>query len=130
MWIHTGEKLLNATDPTRVKFRTNISKAILDDLRLMADQNHTHVNYLIEVGLETMLADGVLAYSKDLRPTDRVQYKTTYDKDLLAATREFAAQNGVFVNNLIEHSASLIDPSKCKDKPHRARVERGHLLKF
>ena len=68
---------------TRVKFRTNVSKSILDQLNALAKENNTHVNYLIESGLQTVLSQGVITFNKESRPKDRVQYKTTYDKELL-----------------------------------------------
>ena len=35
MWKKVDGKLVHVTDESRVKFRTNISKAILDELREM-----------------------------------------------------------------------------------------------
>ena len=77
---------------TRVKFRTNVSQSILDYLSTLAKENGTHVNYLLEIGLQNLLADGVIAYNKESRPKDRIQYKTTYDQELLERVKEFAKQ--------------------------------------
>ena len=83
MWKNVDGKLIQTTDTSRVKFRTNISKAILDQLSELAEQHDTCVNYLLETGLEKLLSEGVITFNKDTRPKDRVQYKTTYDKELL-----------------------------------------------
>ena len=56
MWKLVNGKLIQTTDNTRVKFRTNVSKSILDQLNILAIENDTHVNYLIENGLQTVLA--------------------------------------------------------------------------
>ena len=70
MWKLVNEKLIQTIDNTRVKFRTNISKSILDQLKILAIENNIHVNYLIENGLQTVLALEVITYSKDSRPKD------------------------------------------------------------
>ena len=124
MWKNANGKLIHVTDVTREKFRTNISKAILEWLGALAEENDTHVNYLIENGLENLLNDGFITYNKKARPTDRTQYKTTYDKNLLAAARKFAADHGLFVNDVIEYSVSYIDLDNCKDKTHKSRIEK------
>ena len=90
MWKLVNGRLIQTIDNTRVKFRTNISKSILDQLNILAKENDTYVNYLIENGLQTVLAQEVITYNKESRPKDRIQYKTTYDKELLDQVKEFA----------------------------------------
>lgn len=125
MWKNVDGKLIQLTDTSRVKFRTNISKAILDQLSDLAEKYDTHVNYLLETGLEKLLSEGVITFNKDTRPKDRVQYKTTYDKDLLDAVKEFAKQHKLFINDVIEYSVNLIDIDKSKDKDYKNRIEKG-----
>ena len=55
MFKRTKDGIIQVTDESRVKFRTNISKEILDQLQDLADQYDSHVNYLIENGLERLL---------------------------------------------------------------------------
>ena len=74
----------------------------------MAKEKDTHVNYLLEIGLQNVLAHGVIAYNKESRPKDRVQYKTTYDQELLDRVKEFAKQNHLFINDVIEYSTKFI----------------------
>ena len=93
MWKLVNEKLIQTTDTTRVKFRTNVSKSILDQLNVLAIENNIHVNYLIENGLQIVLALEVITFNKNSRPKDRVQYKTTYDKKLLDLVKEFAKKS-------------------------------------
>jgi hypothetical protein len=123
MWKKVRGRLVQTTDTTRVKFRTNISKEILDRLENMADQYGTHVNYLIENGLEEVLKEGVIHFSKELRPKDRVQYKTSYDRELLEKTKEFAAAHKIFINDVIEYSAGHINTENIKSREHRYRIE-------
>lgn len=124
MWKKVDGRLIQATDTSRVKFRTNISKAILDRLAIMADENDTYINYLLETGLENVLSRGEIIYNKETRPKDRVQYKTTYDKELLAKVKEFAKQHDLFMNDVIEYSVSYIDIDKSKDRDYKNRIER------
>ena len=71
-----------------------------------------------------MLSRGEIIYNKETRPKDRVQYKTTYDKELLAKVKEFAKQHDLFMNDVIEYSVSYIDIDKSKDRDYKNRIER------
>lgn len=123
MFKRVNGRLVHLTDPSRVKFRTNISKAILDELTDLAEKNDTHINYLLETGLTAVLDTGVIVFNKALRPKDRIQYKTSYDKELIEKVREFAKKNGLCANDVIEYSVSYIDTDRAKSKDHRSRIE-------
>lgn len=124
MFKKVNGKLVQLTDDSRVKFRTNISKAILEQLQETALEHDTHVNYLLETGLQKVLEQGVIIYNKESRPKDRVQYKTTYDKELLEAMKEFAKQHKVFINDVIEYSVDYIDVENAKDSSYKNRIEK------
>jgi len=123
MWKLINGRLIHTTDDSRVKFRTNISKSIIEPLQAIAVQNNTHVNYLIETGLKKVLSEGVITFNKDTRPKDRIQFKTTYDKELLEALKEFAKQHGLFINDVIEYSVQFINVNESKTIDYRYRVE-------
>ncbi|MGM7723066.1 LAGLIDADG family homing endonuclease [Metabacillus sp. Hm71] len=103
-----NEIVLETSDPTKIKFRTSISKSILDKLSILAKENNTHVNILLESGLQTVLSQGNISFNKKDRPKDRIQYKSTYDKELLDSLREFANKNNLFMNDVIEYSSNFI----------------------
>ena len=124
MWKNVNGELIHVTDTSRVKFRTNISRAVLEKLGALAEENHTYANYMLETGLQNLLADGSINYNKKTRPKDRVQYKTTYDKELLAAVKKFAADHDLFINDVIEYSINFIDLKNCKDKNYKHRIEK------
>lgn len=123
MWKLVDGHLIHTTDVSRVKFRTNISHSILESLKVMALKHNTHVNYLIESGLQTVLMQDVISFNKELRPKDRVQYKTTYDKELLESTKIFAKKHNLFINDIIEYSVEFIDIENVKNNNYRFRVE-------
>ena len=123
MWKSVNGSLVHTTDVSRVKFRTNISKAILEELSNLAAEHNTHVNYLIETGLEEVLSKGVITYNKALRPKDRTQYKTTYDKDLLENVKEFAKEHKLKINDVIEYSVEFVNIDKSKKRDHKHRTE-------
>lgn len=123
MWKLVNGALIQTVDNTRVDFRTNISKSLLDELNNIAEEHNTHVNYLLENGLLNVLAQGVITFDKNTRPKDRVQYKTTYDKELLGEVKEFAKNHKLFVNDVIEYSVNFIDYKNIKNKDFRYRVE-------
>lgn len=124
MWKNVNGKLVQLTDESRVKFRTNISKSLLESLAQDAEDHDTYVNYLIEAGLNQVLMEDYISFDKKTRPKDRVQYKTTYDKDLLERTKKFAADNGLFINDVIEYSCRFIVPSGSKPMEYRYRTVR------
>lgn len=123
MWKLVDGRLIQTIDVSRVKFRTNISESILESLKVLAAENNTHVNYLIENGLKNVLTEGVISYNKETRPKDRIQYKTTYDKELLEGVKEFAKKNQLFMNDVIEYSVQYIDDDNVKNNNHRYRTE-------
>lgn len=123
MWKLVNGKLIQTTDHTRVKFRTNISKSIIDQLNTLAAEYNTYPNYLMESGLQTVLDQGVITYNKDLRPKDRIQFKTTYDKELLSMIKEFAKTHDLFVNDVLEYSINFIDFDNLKKIGHKHRME-------
>jgi hypothetical protein len=123
MWKSVNGKLIQATDLARVKFRTNVSKAVLDKLITLADEHNTHINYLIENGVKNVLAQGVITFNKKSRPKDRIQYKTTYDKELLNDLKEFAKKHNLFINDVIEYSINYINFDLIKNSSYKHRIE-------
>lgn len=123
MWKNIDGKLVHMTDKQRVKFRTNISKKLLNQLKEIAEANNTHVNYLLETGLAETLKLGIITIDKKKRPTDRVQYKTTYDKELLENIRTLAVRNNIYINDVIEYSAKFISIDSSKKQGYKHRIE-------
>ncbi|WP_077212989.1 rRNA methyltransferase [Bacillus dakarensis] len=123
MWKKGEGKLIQIPDPSRVKFRTNISKSLLEQLNRIAEEHNTYVNYLIETGLRNVLSQNVIIFNKETRPKDRVQYKTTYDESLLNDAKEFAKKHNLYLNDLIEYSAKFIDLEHIKKRDYKHRIE-------
>ncbi|PAE26514.1 rRNA methyltransferase [Bacillus sp. 7894-2] len=123
MWELVNGKLIQKTDESRVKFRTNISKAVLNQLEPLSAEHDTHINYLLESGLQEVLNHDFITYDKKTRPKDRVQYKTTYDKVLLEQVKDFANNHGLFINDVIEYSVRFINLEKIKNSSYKNRVE-------
>lgn len=123
MWKSVNGKLIQTTDASRVKFRTNVSKSLIERLNTLAIQYNTHPNYLIESGLQNVLSLGVITFNKESRSKDRIQYKTTYDKELLDNVKEFAKKHNLFINDVIEYSVKFIDLEKTKNSSYKHRVE-------
>ncbi|WP_153732478.1 rRNA methyltransferase [Sporosarcina obsidiansis] len=123
MWKLVNCKMIQTTDETRVKFRTNISQEILQQLENLSEEYDTYSNYLLENGLRNVLTQEIISYDKNLRPKDRVQYKTTYDKELLESVKQLAKEQKLFINDIIEYSVDHIDFSDVKTKDHKNRLE-------
>ncbi|WP_368659322.1 rRNA methyltransferase [Metabacillus halosaccharovorans] len=126
MWKLVNGKLIQTTDQTRIKFRTNISKTIIEQLNELANNHDTHPNYLIENGLQHVLSQqNVIHFDKKNRPKDRVQYKTTYDKELLEQVKEFSKANNVYINDVIEYSVNFINFNNIKNSSYKHRIEKS-----
>jgi hypothetical protein len=123
MWKLIDGSLIQTTDISRTKFRTNVSKSILESLKVMAEENNSHVNYLLESGLKNVLVNGLISFNKESRPKDRIQYKTTYDKELLDEVKEFAKKHSLYINDVIEYSVQHINVEDIKKNNHRYRIE-------
>ncbi|MFC0560138.1 rRNA methyltransferase [Halalkalibacter alkalisediminis] len=123
MWKLTDGKLVHTTDTSRVKFRTNVSKAIIDKLNVMAIEHNSYPNYLIESGLQNVLADGVIHFNKESRPKDRIQYKTTYDRELLNSVKDLAKKHNMYINDVLEYSVNFIDLENIKKSSYKHRIE-------
>ncbi|RSK27171.1 hypothetical protein EJF36_09930 [Bacillus sp. HMF5848] len=93
----------------RIKFRTNISKSILNQFRALANERNTYPNYLIEIGLKHIMEHGLIELNKKSKPTDRIPYKTTYDKDILEQVKQYTKTKKLCINDLIELSVNYID---------------------
>lgn len=113
-WKLVLGKIVHTPISSRVSFRTSISRTILETLNKLAVENNTYVNYLIENGLENFLGHQDKELSKPVDSKDRIQYKSTYDKELLNGIKELAKHQEVFINEVIEHSVQYIDLTKVK----------------
>lgn len=123
MWKLVNGKLLQTIDTSRIKYKTRISKALLDDLKIMADKNNTYVGYLLENGFENILKENAITFDKKNRPKDRVEFRTTCDKELLERLKKFAKDHQLNLNDVIEASVVYINTNDVKQESWRYRVE-------
>lgn len=114
MWKLENGKIGHTPISSRMSFRTSISRTIRETLNKLAVENNTHVNYLIENGLENVLTHKDKVLIKPVDSKDRIQYKSTYDKQLLNDIKELAKHKRVFINDVLEYSVQYIDLTKVK----------------
>lgn len=114
LWTISNGKLRRAINnrKNRVKFRTNLSKSILEQLDILAKENDTYVNHLIERALQNLLVQENVTIILKARPKDRIQFNTTYDRYLLEKVKIFAKEHKLFINDVIEYSVKYIVASK------------------
>lgn len=123
MWkLHNG-KLIQTTDDSRVRYKTRMSAAILDSLKQLAEKHDTHIGYLLENGYSNLLESGTIVYDKNNRPKDRIEFRTTCDKELLESLKEFAKHHSLNLNDVIEASVAYINYEDIKHANWRYRVE-------
>lgn len=123
MWkIHNG-KLIQTTDESRIRYKTRMSAAIINSLKQLAEKYDTHIGYLLENGYSNLIESGTIAYDKKNRPKDRIEFRTTCDKELLESLKEFAKQHNLNLNDVIEASVAYINFEDVKHTNWRYRVE-------
>lgn len=123
MWKLNNGKLIQTTDNSRVRYKTRISAALIEQLKELAAQHDTHIGYLLENGYNNLLQQGTITYNKKSRPNDRSEFRTTCDEELLQAIRDFAKQHELNLNDVIEASTAFINPAEVKHANWRYRVE-------
>ena len=52
MWKKVNRFLIQTTDKSKVMFKTTISYEILEQLKDLADEQDTYINYLLETGIQ------------------------------------------------------------------------------
>ena len=123
MWkIHNG-KLIQTTDESRIRYKTRMSAAIINSLKQLAEKYDTHIGYLLENGYSNLLESGSIVFDKKNRPKDRIEFRTTCDKELLESMKEFAKQHSLNLNDVIEASVAYINFEDVKHANWRYRVE-------
>lgn len=123
MWkLHNG-KLIQTTDETRTRYKTRMSAAIIEQLKEMAVKHDTHIGYLLENGYSNLLQLGTISFNKNNRPKDRIEFRTTCDKELLQSMKDFAKQQELNLNDVIEASVAYIQVDEVKRAHWRYRVE-------
>ena len=123
MWKLMNGRLIHMTDNTRCRYKTRISKAIVEELKTLATRHHTHVGYLLENGYVNLLAAGTITYDKKGRPKDRIEFRTTCDGELLEEIRLFAKRHDLNLNDVMEACIPYIKLDEVKTGDWRYRVE-------
>lgn len=123
MWKLVNGKLIQTVDSTRVEYKTRISKALLDELKKIAKEHNSHVGYLLENGFENILKENYIQFDKKNRPKDRVEFRTTCNKDILEQLRLFAKEHKLNLNDVIEASIPHIDVNDVKSRRWKHRIE-------
>lgn len=134
MWKLVNGKLVQSVDESRSEYKTRISAVLIQQLKLQAKESNTHIGYLLESGFENILNEDAIIFDKKNRPKDRVDFRTTCDKDILNKLKIFAKKNTLNLNDVIEASVAYIDKSKVKNVDWRYRTEiqweESDLLNF
>lgn len=123
MWKYDNGRLIQTTDETRCRYKTRVSRALLEQLKELAALHQTHVGYLLENGYMNLLATGTITYDKKSRPKDRIEFRTTCDEELLEEVRLFAKRHRLNLNDVMEASIAYIRLDEVKDGHWRYRVE-------
>ncbi|MEK5215719.1 rRNA methyltransferase [Psychrobacillus sp. FSL H8-0487] len=124
MWKIVNGKLIQTVDETRTEYKTRISASLIKKLKVKAKESNSHIGYLLENGFENILNESALMYDKKNRPKDRIEFRTTCDKETLESLRLFAKSNKLNLNDVIEASESYINIEDVKNANWRYRIEK------
>ncbi|MGE7023381.1 rRNA methyltransferase [Solibacillus cecembensis] len=123
MWKIINHKLIQTTDASRIRYKTRISAALIEQLKQYATEHNTHIGYLLENGYLNLLQNETISYNKKNRPKDRVEFRTTCDEQLLTHLKDLAKQQQLNLNDVIEESVKYIQFDQVKNASWRYRVE-------
>ena len=123
MWKNIKGKLVPVTDETRVRFKTYIAKELLETLDGLAQQEETHVGYLIENGLKNLIADPGFVFDKSKRLRGKTEFRTTCDEEILRQAKELAKRQKLNFTDVIQESIQYIDTNEVKGRNWRYRIE-------
>ena len=123
MWKIVKGRLIHVTDHSRVRYKTYISKKQLMELEALAASEDTHVSYLLENALQNLLLDNDFVFLKEHRLRDKVEFRTTCDKNTLENAKAFAKEHKLNFTDVIQASVNYIDLSEIKSKSWRHRIE-------
>ena len=76
-------QLIQTVDESRVDLEAHAKSEILEEFDQIAKKHNSYRNYVIEHGLNNLLAKGDLYFNRKQRPKDRMRYLTFYDKELV-----------------------------------------------
>ncbi|WP_052342601.1 LAGLIDADG family homing endonuclease [Bacillus sp. EB01] len=111
----------NSETTMRVKFRTTISSEVLERLNIVAKENKTYINYLLETGIKQILDNpGILVTTN--KHNDRILFKTSYNRDLLDKAKAYAKTHSINMNDLLEQAADLIKIEEALKEGNRHRT--------
>lgn len=110
-WVIENGKTVPLPTNQRVVFRTNISKETLDLIEMTAATHGVHRNILFENGIKNLLEQKRIFITKELKK-DRIQFKTTFDPELMEKVKELAKEQHVFINDVLEHCVKFIKVSE------------------
>lgn len=123
MWKNINGRLIHTTDQSITRFKTYISQEQLFNLTNLATDYHTHISYLLENGLKNIVSDTEFTFNKKLRLRDKVEFRTTCNKEILFNAKEFAKTHNLNFTDVIQASISYIKLSEVKSKEWRYRIE-------
>lgn len=103
-----SDEMIKVVDNNRTVFKTYINKNTLDELKEMAKRENTHISSILENGLESLVNDKYFTFNKSDRIRDKVEFRTTCDKEILNRAKEVAKLYKLNFTDIIQASISYI----------------------
>lgn len=123
MWKVVNGRLVHTTDNSRVRFKTYINRELLKELTEISEKENTHISYLLENGLNNILKDNSFYFNKKNRLKDKIEFRTTCDKEILEKAKELAKIHKLNFTDIIQASVKYIKIEEIKKKSWKHRIE-------
>lgn len=123
MWKNINGRLVHVADPSRVRFKTYISHQQLQVLEDACADADTHISYLLENGFQNLLRDESFVFLKKNRLRDKVEFRTTCDREILEQVKAFARERKLNFTDVVQAAVDYVDMSEAKRKSWRHRIE-------
>lgn len=101
-WIIENNEIIHVNN-NRKSIKTYVSNTLINELRDVANANNTKINYLIEPIINQLINTSIKIKSEQMKPKDRVEFRTTFDKELVERMKLYKNANNMKLNEIIEY---------------------------
>lgn len=112
--------LIRTVNPDRRHFNTTLSKELLDQIKIIADERDSSYNFILEDGMAWVMDTYYLKGSFHLpdKPDDRIRINTTFSAKLFNTLKARGKKlgKGIYANDLIEEGMKYVIEQYKKDK--------------
>ncbi|WP_186278746.1 LAGLIDADG family homing endonuclease [Lysinibacillus sp. BW-2-10] len=103
-WEIVDGKIIHVFNNPKQSIKTTISKQLIDSLKEISKQNKTFINSLVEPVIEEIIKNEIdYTIRKNLKPTDRIEFRTTFNSEVALKMKELVKRYNLLLNDFLEY---------------------------